>query len=121
MDVIFAKIILKEEGRTITRRDLINDGFDCEIFVNENRFTDSIKLKKKNYIVYIFKQKYDDLSEMFSGCSLLSTINLSNYNTEYINDMNKMFDNCSSLLSINLSNLNTSNVTDMSNMFHNCG
>ena len=32
MDVIFAKINLDEEGKLITRKDLINDGFDCEIF-----------------------------------------------------------------------------------------
>ena len=57
MDVIFAKIILKEENRPITRRDLIKDGFDCEIFVNEVRFENNMRLKKDNYIVYIFKQK----------------------------------------------------------------
>ena len=70
MDVIFAKIILeKEEGRIITRRDLINygyDGYDCEIFVNEVRFVDS--MRKDNHIVYIFKQKYNNLEYMFYDC-----------------------------------------------------
>ena len=35
MEIIFAKIILKEEGRRINHRELINDGFNCEIFINE--------------------------------------------------------------------------------------
>jgi hypothetical protein len=35
MDVIFATIKLNEEGKTITRKDLINDEFDCEIFINQ--------------------------------------------------------------------------------------
>ena len=38
MDIIFAKIILKDEGRIITKRNLINDGVDYEIFDNENKF-----------------------------------------------------------------------------------
>ena len=120
MNVIFAKILLKKGRKTITRRDLINDGFDCEIFVNEIRFIDSIRLKKKNYVVYIFKQQYDNLKDMFSGCSLLSTINLTNYNTDNINDVSNMFSNCSSLLSINLSKFNTSKVSSMAWMFSGC-
>ena len=67
MDVIFAKIILKEEGKLITRRDLINEGFDCEIFVNEVRFVDNMRLKKDNHIIYIFKQKYNNLNNMFNN------------------------------------------------------
>ena len=65
MDVIFAKIILKEEGKVITKKDLINVKFDCEIFVNEIRFVDNMKLKKDNHIIYIFKQKYKNLQNMF--------------------------------------------------------
>ena len=120
MDVIFAKIILKEEGKVISRKDLINDRFDCEIFVNEIRFTNNMKLKKDNHIIYIFKTKYNNLNEMFYNCSLLSSINLSNFNTNNVTNMSYMFSNCYSLNSINLSNFNTNNVTNMSDMFYNC-
>ena len=120
MDVIFAKIILKEEGKVITKRDLINNGFDCEIFVNEVRFVDNMRLKKDNHIIYIFKQKYNNLQEIFSHCSLLTSINLSNFNTNNVTDMNCMFCDCSSLTSINLSNFNTNNVTNMYAMFSGC-
>ena len=81
MDVIVAKILLKKEGRTITRRDLIKDGFDCDILVNDVRFVDNMKLQKDNHIVYIFKQKYNNLYGMFYNCSSLSSINLSNSKT----------------------------------------
>ena len=46
MDVIFAKI-LGQKGKIVTKRDLINDGFDCEIFIKEIRFSNSMKLEKK--------------------------------------------------------------------------
>ena len=36
---------------------------------------------------------------------------------QYLNDMSYMFSSCSSLTSLNLSNFNTNNVTDMSYMF----
>ena len=120
MDVIFAKIILNEEGKSIYKRDLINDGFDCEIFINETRFKDKMKLKKDNHIIYIFKQKYNNIKNMFYKCSLLTSINLSNFNTNRITDMSYAFSGCSSLMSINLSKFNTNNVTNMSYTFSDC-
>ena len=54
---------------------------------------------------------------MFSGCSSLTNINLSNFNTNNVTSISYMFSNCSSLTSLNLSNFNTNNVTDMNSMF----
>ena len=87
MDVIFAKISLEEEGKEITRYDLINYRFDCEIFVNETRLAYKMKLKKDNHIIYIFKKKYNNLECMFKNCSLLTSINLSNFNSNNVNNM----------------------------------
>ena len=94
--------------------------YDCEIFVNEVRFVDNMKLQKDNHIVYIFKQKYNNLEYMFYDCTLLTSINLSNFNTNNVTYMNSMFYNCSSLSSINLENFNTNNVTDIHSMFEGC-
>ena len=55
---------------------------------------------------------------MFSGCSSLINIDLSNINTNNVTDMSYMFDGCSSLIDINLSNFDTNNVTDMCCMFY---
>ena len=57
---------------------------------------------------------------MFSGCSSLKYINLSNFNTQSVTNMSYTFSGCSSLKNINLSSFNTQSVTDMSFMFYNC-
>ena len=57
---------------------------------------------------------------MFSNCSSLINLNLSNFNTKIVIDMSWMFFGCISLNDLNLSNFNTQNVTDMSGMFLNC-
>ena len=61
-----------------------------------------------------------DMSEMFRGCSGLTSLNLSKFNTSAVTDMGEMFYGCSGLKSLNLSNFNTSAVTDMSEMFSDC-
>ena len=55
---------------------------------------------------------------MFSECSSLKNINISNFNTNNVNNMRGMFNRCSSLTNINLSNFNTNNVKYMSSMFY---
>ena len=64
--------------------------------------------------------KVTDMSEMFSRCSGLTSLNLSNFNTFSVTDMRRMFSDCSGLTSLNLSNFNTSKVIDMRWMFQNC-
>ena len=55
---------------------------------------------------------------MFYDCSSLTSLNLSNFNTNNVTNMDSMFYNCSSLTSLILTNFNTINVINMSNMFH---
>ena len=57
------------------------------------------------------------MSYMFYKCSSLTSLNLSNFNTNNVNNMSRMFSNCSSLTSLNLSNFYTNNVTFVINMF----
>ena len=57
---------------------------------------------------------------MFSNCSNLTSLDLSNFNTSKVTKMNWMFRAMSSLTSLNLSSFDTSNVTDMSYMFGSC-
>ena len=49
------------------------------------------------------------MNGMFSGCSSLTNINLSNLNTKNVTDMRCIFDHCYSLTNIDLSNFNTKN------------
>ena len=57
---------------------------------------------------------------MFNGCSALSSLDLSNFNTAIVTNMSYMFSDCSTLSSLDLSNFNTAIVTNMSYMFFNC-
>lgn len=61
-----------------------------------------------------------DVSCMFSGCSNLVSVDLSNLDTSNVTTMNRMFENCSSLVNLDLSGLNTSKVTDIGSMFYRC-
>ena len=60
--------------------------------------------------------KVSSMSDMFSGCSSLSTLDLSNFDTSEVGDMSSMFSGCSSLSTLDLSNFDTSKAIK-SNMF----
>ena len=57
---------------------------------------------------------------MFSGCSALTSLNISNFNTAKVTDMYGMFFNCEALPSLDLSHFNTENVTNTNTMFFSC-
>ena len=61
-----------------------------------------------------------NMDNMFSDCSSLTSLYLSNFDTSKVTNMYAMFDNCSSLTSLDLSNFNTSKVKNMDSMFRNC-
>ena len=82
-----------------------------ELFKNNNIL--EVKINSKN-------AKVVDCSGMFSVCSTLITLDLSNFNTSSVTNMSRMFSYCSSLTSLDLSMFNTSKVTDMSYMFSDC-
>jgi surface protein len=65
------------------------------------------------------------MQSMFSLCTSLTSLDLSSFNTEYINGslgsgMSSMFYGCSKLTSLDLSNFYTSKIKDMSIMFTYC-
>ena len=61
-----------------------------------------------------------DMSLMFSGCSALTSLNVSGFNTRKVTSMRAMFENCASLTALDVSAFDTSNVTNMSEMFKGC-
>ena len=65
-------------------------------------------------------EKVTDMQGMFKECSDLTSLDLSNFNTEKVTDMRGMFWECSNLTSLNLTRLNTENVTAMNGMFYGC-
>ena len=71
-------------------------------------------------VEYVNTSNITYMSNMFSDCSKLTSLDLSNFDTSKVTTMNSMFYNCTSLTSLDLSNFDTSKVTDMSYMFYNC-
>ena len=59
------------------------------------------------------------MNGMFSYCSSLDSLDLSNFITNCVTNMNNMFSNCTSLEFLDLSNFNLDNVIDMNEMFSN--
>ena len=57
---------------------------------------------------------------MFYNCKALSSLDLSNFNTQNVTSMFAMFSHCEALTSLDLSNFNTQNVTSMFAMFYDC-
>ncbi len=57
---------------------------------------------------------------MFYGCSNLTSLDLSKFDTSQVTNMSGMFMNCYNLTSLDLSKFDTSQVTNMSHVFRDC-
>ncbi len=57
---------------------------------------------------------------VFSGCSSLTSIDVSGFNLSNVSNIDSMFNGCSSLTTLDLSAWNTTNITSISSMFYRC-
>ena len=83
-------------------------------------FKDCFYLTRIEGIWNLNTENVTDMKYMFSGCSLLSSLDLTNFDTGNVTDMSNMFLGCQNLTSLDVTNFNTEKVTDMSRMFQNC-
>ena len=60
-----------------------------------------------------------NMSNMFNGCSGLTSLDLGSFDTQSVTNMSYMFNGCTGLTKLNLSSFDTQNVTNMSFMFSN--
>ena len=60
------------------------------------------------------------MDNMFYNCKSLTSINISNFDTQNVESFYHMFRNCTSLTSIDLSNFNTQKVEFYDEMFYYC-
>ena len=86
----------------------------------ESMFQDCENLQNIKFSPDFTIAKVDDISHMFSGCSSLTALDLSMFNTSQVKKMIWTFKDCSSLTKLDLSSFDTSNVIDMNGMFNNC-
>ena len=69
---------------------------------------------------YLDTSSVTNMFSMFSGCSKLTSLDLSSFDTSNVTSMENMFLGCRSLTSLDVSHFDTSKVTNMSGMFANC-
>ena len=86
----------------------------------ESMFQDCENLQSIKFSPDFTIANVDDISHMFSGCSSLTALDLSKFNTSQVKKMIWTFKDCSSLTKLDLSSFDTSNVIDMNGMFNNC-
>ena len=58
--------------------------------------------------------------ELFSGCSGLTELSVSSFDTSNVTEMDRMFDGCLSLKTLDLSSFDTSKITSMDRLFADC-
>ena len=86
----------------------------------ESMFQDCENLQNIKFSPDFTIAKVDNINRMFNGCSSLTALDLSKFNTHQVKSMIGTFMDCSSLTKLDLSSFDTSNVIDMNGMFNNC-
>ena len=69
---------------------------------------------------YLNTSEVTTMDYMFTFCSALTSLDVSNFNTANVTTMCSMFNGCIALISLDVSNFNTANVTTMANLFESC-
>lgn len=109
------------ECRGLTELDL--SGFSSENLTSiTEMFRDSNKIEHITFGPDFTAKKIGSLYYVFSGCSKLQELDLSNFETDSLTDMRGTFCQCGSMTDITFSNkFNTSQVTNMNSTFERCG
>ncbi len=83
-------------------------------------FYECNKLTAISSIEYLKTDNVTNMNHMFSGCSGLTNLDVSNFKTDNVTNMGYLFSGCSSLTSLDVSGFNTSKVTNMYYLFSGC-
>ena len=83
-------------------------------------FYDCTNLTDITGIEYLKTDNVTEMNYMFTLCSRLTNLDVSNFNTANVTNMSAMFSGCSELTSLDVSKFNTAKVTNMSDMFNGC-
>ena len=91
-----------------------------EVYSTKSLFSGLSNLTDVNDLFNLNTSKVTDMSEMFDGCSSLTSLDLLTLNTQNVTDMSEMFKGCSSLTSLNVTLFDVANVNNMTEMFYGC-
>ena len=93
------------------------------VIANENAstlFSGFTNVTAINNLNILDTSKVTIMESMFTGCSGLTELDVTNFDTSNVTDMSGMFGYCSGLTGLDVSNFDTSNVTNISHMFAYC-
>jgi surface protein len=104
--------------------DYSPDNYPNEVYINDIK-QDIVKFnyffnRIENVVKLIWNNNILKSCFMFYGCTNITDIDLSEFNTSLITQMQYMFRGCESLTSMNLLNFDTSQVTEIYDMFYDC-
>ena len=109
----------------------VADGTEVKIEGLENLDTSNVKSMESMFsgcsgltsldVSKFNTSKVTSMSQMFNGCSKLTSLDVSKFDTNNVTSLNNMFCRCNKLTSLDVSKFNTSKVTSMRNMFLRCG
>lgn len=108
------KKVVFDNSFALARPTSTSSWFAFEFGDDSSQFTEVIGIQNLN------TSNVTNMSEMFSRCRSLTSLDLSHFETSNVTDMNSMFFSCTDLTSLDVSHFNTSNVTDMYHMFGDC-
>ena len=69
---------------------------------------------------YLHTDNVTLMTQMFSDCEKLTSLDVSHFNTSQVTNMRYMFQNCKALTTLDLGGWDTHNVTNMDFMFYGC-
>ena len=111
------------EGFIYTYTDEVNGAVTTRIIESDGDFASCSFNGKSNLLSVEYLKvtdKVTSMGNMFYGCSNLTSLDLSGFDTSNVSQMGGTFSGCSSLTDLDLSGFNTAKVTLMNNMFNNC-
>ena len=120
----FVNLYYKIVGNTLqlhTRAHKFRFSDDCSGMFQDYGSTRMSEITSIKFNDCIYTSDVMNMSDMFSDCQALNSLDLSSFNTAKVTTMAGMFFDCQALESLDLSSFNTSKVTNMINMFASSG
>ena len=115
----YSYVLPKDKGLSKIEGDSVK-----KVVIKADINSDILSIIPKSTVEASFKgsntSNVTNMASMFSGCTNLTSLDVSSFNTSKVTSMNSMFHICTNLTSLDLSSFDTSKVTYMGSMFGGC-
>ncbi len=117
---VMARLVPNTDDTTTNTLYIQGTGGVIANYNSSDLFYNFSKLTEIENINLLDTSNVTGMSAMFSGCSSLTSLDVSNFDTSQVTSMSSMFYKCSKLPSLDVSNFDTSQVTNMKQIFFVC-